>query len=244
MNKLFANIAFILMIIAGFSTSLLAQKNSVELGLGGLAVGSFNLRYERLITQKSSLQLTVSPLYPKKFNIEDNVYSDIDINEATFDNGKITGITVIPEYRFYLGAGEGMRGFYVGPYLRYTNYGFKVNGTIENEPGSASLRLSSLGAGIQIGAQWLIGDHFTIDWHIIGLGGDGYNLRLKMEADDINYNIQGFYDDFIAEWQDIDEEVIVNLEDYVSKLDLNKFVINVPFASIGFRAGISVGYAF
>lgn len=240
MKRTLKNIAALLLILAGISDSAIAQSNSIELGLGGLAVGSFNFRYERLITPKSSLQFTISPLIPRKLNPEDIE----DINDATFEDGKLNGFTVLPEYRFYFGKGEGMRGFYVGPYLRYTNYGFKVNGTIDSEPGSASLRLSSLGAGIQIGAQWIISNHFTIDWHIVGLGGDGYNLRLKMEADDINYDIQGFYDEFIAEWQEIDEEIIVNLENYVTKLDLNKFVINVPFAAIGFRAGISLGYAF
>jgi hypothetical protein len=240
MNKIIANISFCLLLLAGITSSAYAQNNSVELGLGGLAVGSLNLRYERLITPKSSIQLTVSPLIPRKLN-PDNVQ---EINDATFDDGKITGFTVIPEYRFYLGQGEGMRGFYVGPYLRYTNYGFKVEGTIDTEPGNASVRLSSIGAGIQIGAQWIIGEHFTIDWHIIGIGGDGYNLKLRMEADDVNYDIQGFYDDFIAEWADIDEEIIVNLENFVSDKEFNSFTIRVPFASIGFRAGISLGYAF
>jgi hypothetical protein len=219
-----------------------AQKNSIELGLGGLAVGAINLRYERLITPKSGLQITIAPITPKSWNPEE--ISGEDWSDISFEKTKFNGIAIIPEYRFYFGQGEGMRGFYVAPYLRYTNYGFNSTGTIEAEPGKASLRLSSFGAGIGVGAQWIIGDHFTIDWNIMGIGGDAYNLRAKMEADDPDYNMLEFANDFLEELEMNNDEVPIDLTDIANTVELNKFRFNIPFGLVGFRAGISVGYAF
>lgn len=252
MKKLLSCILTAGVFVASIS-GMFAQSNSVELGLGGLSARTLNLRYERLITDKSSIQLTVSPLIPKTVQLEgfSLLGQEVvgEITDAKLEKGSLNGFSIIPEYRFYFGEQEGMRGFYVGPYMKYTNHGIRVDGDIYEEsgaitPGAAKVRLSSFGVGLQIGAQWIISDHFTIDWHIIGMSADFYNLRTTMEADDPDYNILEFANDVLEEIELANDDFPIDLTDIASEISLNKFSFNIPFALAGIRAGISVGYAF
>ena len=54
MKKLLSCILTAGVFVASIS-GMFAQSNSVELGLGGLSARTLNLRYERLITDKSSI---------------------------------------------------------------------------------------------------------------------------------------------------------------------------------------------
>ena len=167
-----------------------AQDNVVKLDLPPLAlavagVGHASLHYERMITPRQSVNANVSFMFPK-------VLSSADVNQinaaaggqSTTGNssdiklsaGTLGGFQFTPEYRFYTGDAEGPRGFYVGPQLHVHLYNGQLTGShlysndTKTSQDKVGITWSQFGVGGQIGYQWIIGEHVSIDWGFLGLG--------------------------------------------------------------------------
>lgn len=232
--------------------SMEAQQSAVKLGLGGLFVTAPNLRFEQAVGDRMSFQITGSYKFPT------TISSDIVEDAFSFTDPKISGFAIIPEFRFYFGKAKAgtIEGFYLAPYLKYHKYGTKtvtsfnyINPQNEVVPLSPelSLDLATIGGGLQIGYHWIFGEHFSLDWHFLGLGGDAHRIKLKydFEKDGLDLKDVARYirDEYNTENPDNQLEISdADIDDL--PINGNQIKASLPFAFIGFRAGLSIGYAF
>ena len=139
-----------------------AQENVVGLNLGSLAFGEFQVSYERALSTSQSIHVGL-PFLTRSVNANGADWS-----------GKysLTGIGVIPEYRFYFGGHDAPKGFYGGPFAVVRSLTGKVKGTQNstNESVKGTAGIFVVGGGGIIGHQWLISDVFSIDLNV----GAGY----------------------------------------------------------------------
>jgi hypothetical protein len=154
-----------------------AQKNLLKTNLFSLAVNNYNLTYERAITKKISVSASYRTMpkgnAPLKKYIEDYVgRNDFEINAFKLGN---TALTL--ESRFYLGR-KTLNGFYLSPYLRYTDYGFDFpithpqnitsGGAVNNPPILLSGNVQALCGGFMMGVQTNLSKKIVMDVTIIG----------------------------------------------------------------------------
>src|SRR5690554_1523262 len=154
------------------------QDNMVKANVTNYLLGDINLEVERKVTQKGSLQIKIGWLDPTK---------SILFSEALFtpDNYIITetkgGISSSLEFRFYFSGKEGLSGFYAAPYIRYLNQQMVYKDDLEGNEFAVNARVNSMGAGAQLGYQWIINNLFTVDLFFLGIGADKYNGEIKYE---------------------------------------------------------------
>ena len=134
--------------ILGFM-SLNAQKNVVKVNPVGLIFGSAQLGYERVLTDKSAIEISAS-------------YTRLDV---TFDNSTTeteNGFGVEGKYKFYFSSSKSApRGWYAAPLANYSN----INGGSGDNDGSVSI----FGAGAVGGYQWVFGGNdsgFSLDLNL------------------------------------------------------------------------------
>ncbi|MCF8360721.1 MAG: DUF3575 domain-containing protein [Prolixibacteraceae bacterium] len=166
-----------------------SQKNIIKTNAPGWTWGKFNAQYERMLTDYSSASVSYSFIRPYFAQVKELglLFSTFDVMKARFN-----GHEVVLDYRLYNKNQPGPRGFYVGPYIRYTYLGlfYEVNNIFEPVPGQAAyddfiregIDLARIGLGIKLGAHWVIGDHFSIDWSFLGFGADYYTFRQYFEG--------------------------------------------------------------
>ena len=172
----------LLVISVIISQLLIAQSNVIKFNPIGLVYAKYNLQYERMLTDYTSASISCSYIKPTIPDIGfiTDLLSDIGI-ENTF-----SGAAVELDYRLYSKNQTGPRGFYIGPYFRYTQFGFTSKISDLDYPMSDSsvdylktgFSFGRVGAGIKLGAQWVLFKHVTIDWNFFGLGADYYLFKL------------------------------------------------------------------
>ncbi len=226
----------VLAILFGFLGSMEAQENRVKLGLFGLTYKNVNLKYERILGARTSVGATIG--FRPKGSL--NRASSADIQEVTIDL-KHKVFTVLPEFRYYFSSKENHRGLYTGVNLDYLNIGFEGETMDDGYNYDGSINLNSFGAGINLGAQWLIADRFCIDWHIFGIGFGRAKLDLNYATDDPAFSAS----EAIAEINEVIGDVpgVDEITDYLS--DNTSLSASTPgFFIPRFRTGLSIGYAF
>lgn len=121
-----------------------AQQNVVKVNPLGLIFGSAELGYERVLTENSSVELSLA-------------YSRSDVGFSTGDE-KATGIGVEGKYKFYFSSSKNApRGFYAAPVLTYASS--------KAEKGNLEGKLSYVAGGALGGYQWGFGSGsgFSLD---------------------------------------------------------------------------------
>ena len=93
-------------------------------------------------------------------------------SNVQYDKFKLGSFGVVPEFRFYMGKKEGLRGFYIGPFVSISNYKLELpinytNGTT-TKTGIFDGTLNSVTGGIQFGTQFSLGKNVVLDWWIFG----------------------------------------------------------------------------
>lgn len=149
-----------------------AQDNQIKLNLFSLFVGNFSLQFEHKISDHSSLCFGASYL-PSR-----NLPSVITKQDSTgnLDGLSFSGFSFTPEYRYYF-SGKAPKGFYLAPYIRYSKYsiekvGIDYTNTSTNQTQTVYLAgdMKTTVVGLMLGSQWTLGEHFTLDWWMIGAG--------------------------------------------------------------------------
>jgi hypothetical protein len=153
----------------------LINKNLIKFNLAGLIVSTYELQYERVISNKQSIALTlgISPNAPLPF--KNTLLKDFGGNEdarRAIETTKFTKYTATLEYRFYF-SGKAPKGFYFAPFVRYMNMKLSQDYTFtpsDNKLHTAHMnsQFGGFGAGFLIGDQFLLGPHWAIDWWILG----------------------------------------------------------------------------
>jgi len=130
MKKIIATFLFMGILAAGYS-----QDQNVKVGPLGFVFGNYNLRYEKVLSDKGTFQVGAN-------------YFDFSIG----DTG-VTSFGVDGGYRHYFK--EAMRGAYVFPSVGLQFAGAEALGEDESA--------TTLGIGATIGYQWITGGDFVID---------------------------------------------------------------------------------
>ena len=140
---------FTLFLLFGFIMTSYGQQ-AVKVGPLGFLLGNYNLRYEKGISEKGSIQVGGNFYSYKLFGL------------------KTTGFGIDAGYRHYFK--EAIKGAYVSPAI-----GFDSNSTTVSSVDDTEGRFNLFGAGATIGYQWVTNGNFVID---LGLG-YGYNALIS-----------------------------------------------------------------
>jgi hypothetical protein len=176
----------ILIISLIFSQLIFAQNNVIKINPIALTYGRYNLQDERMLTDYTSASISCSYIHPTipKLGLITDALDEIGIGTS------FGGAAIELDYRLYSKNKTGPRGFYIGPYFRYTGMGMSVK--IDNldfplmdnsvDHLKDGFLASRTGLGIKLGAQWVLFKCITIDWNFFGLGADYYSLKVYSEG--------------------------------------------------------------
>ncbi len=153
-----------------------AQQNDsnftriIKVNLSGLFFKNISVQYERQISQKSSVLLSVNAMPYGKLNFQNFIVGKYNLGSSQFDQIKMGGIGVKPELRFYLGEAAPEK-FYVGPYLAFAHYKLSVPlvyNKIEKKSATFEGKFNSVSLGLQLGTQLRLSKNMTLDCMILG----------------------------------------------------------------------------
>ena len=220
----------------------------IKMNLSQLAFKNLSFQAEYGFHKKLSFALGFSYLLGRRmpgfFYDEDPYFSAPSLN----------GFAVTPELRFYPGADDDKpapRGFYLAPYFRYAKYSIKQTVSYQETPQSrlyeaeASHSYGGFNAGLMIGYQWIIADHFSIDLWIIGAGYGKAKYSYKWQANDANLTIAQQQDVKEAAEEYFDAFTLFGLDGSVETTPKSAelTVSGLPMYSLRFL-GLNFGYAF
>jgi len=161
------------------------------------------------------------------------------------DNLDKGGFKAGGEYRFYLGKENkypAPHGVYIGPYLSYHDYNNKrsleveLDGNPELVTLQTDFRITNI--GFELGYQFVIGNHWTIDLVAVGPSISNYYADLKL------------YGDFTFNKDDVQNEILLKLLERFPKLE--EVLVDKELSSngkldswaYGWRYQFLVGYHF
>ncbi len=236
-----------------------AQENNVKLDIVSLlAISQFNLNYERMIDPRKSVNVQLgygwgsdlTKTFQAQFDANSTAgtnSSNIKMNSGVYNGG----FQIAPEFRFYMGDQEGPRGFYLAPQLNFSSYSMTFKGTHQYTTSSGAtatandkidLGYTAIGGGLQLGAQWIIGDHVSIDWGFLGIGLLSGTVTGTGTSDD-----KGQLDKWATDTQSWTQNP-ANIGGYAKFLGFTSSAdkISVSGSTLvpNFRSTLSVGYAF
>jgi Protein of unknown function (DUF3575) len=206
-------------------------------------VNNLQLGYEYALSERVSVGTDIKLVIPRTLAGEDFVVDTLGLESGTFDALRLTGVSLTPQVRFYLGGKDAPAGFYLNPWLRFFRYNIGSEVTWTEQAGNsdidATITWGGFGGGFSLGWQWIIGDHFVIDWNN-GIGilptrmGVSGTVSGPLEAD-----LQDFIDEVNAGLQDFP---LINAEitNTGTGLDAKTGFFTVPT----FRSNLSIGVAF
>jgi len=216
-----------------------AQDNIIKTGITNAFFGDFNLSYERLITEVSSLNFKIGYFNPMaSFTLSEKA---ITPDEYTFVDAK-GGFHTSLEYRFFLTGEKKLQGFYLGPFLRHFNQKVFYTDMIDGDKFNVDARMLNFGLGAQLGYQLMVGKGFTFDFYFLGLGLDRYagTLKYTLAQPRSGFNYASITDNIDDTFEDY-HFLSKNMTHHV-KTDRDE--VKFPFFLPGIRIGISAGYAF
>lgn len=266
MKKSIIFLAFILFIIGGFAQQTQAQSggitytekykpkmNLVKVNLTGIPLNNYSVQFERVLFKRLSIGVSYRKMPTKSLPFLSTLQEQIDdpdMNDMLGDL-KIGNSAITPEVRLYLGKKGYGRGFYLAPFVRFTNYeadDFILKYDDENDQ-EQSINFGGDGKaltyGLMVGAQWSLSKHLVLDWWIVGphygnakLNLNGVSSRvLGAEEQDILLDMM---DDIVSEIEGVAELKTTA----TASVDQNGAKLNTNGLWGGIRAGISLGIKF
>lgn len=267
-------IVLLLVVIVTFLTGAFAQKNVVKLHLESIAYQSVNVGFERAVKDKISLGVNVGYLLPREIPrlIYKPEYTENYVDVERLKNN-ITGTMFVPEIRFYPGLKGAPKFFYIGAYAKINNYKLSVSETFnyqftdqeynDLDPNAdyypyvdhanksidattdLEIKLRQLGLGAQLGVQFPLGKHFSLDWGIAGLGFNVFKATGELSVVDVPVD----YANYIKEAEtnlNAGLKDVPFIGDNLAKItdEGNSIKASLPFSSAGFRTYLSIGFRF
>lgn len=222
-----------------------AYKNTVRINVTPIlvtgSVNSFTLGYERVLKPHLSISANIGHLQlPRIINTKTN--APIQFTKSKEN----TGFLASADLRFYFKRNRytAPDGLYWGPYFTYykflneSNLNLKENNSVKGT-GVLSTDLGIAMAGVQLGYQFVLGKHWTIDFIFMGPGVGFYDASLRLETDvQIDENaeyVQGAYDALVA--------IFPGAATLLQDREIAKKG-STSFTSAGFRYVLQVGFRF
>jgi len=217
------------------------RKNVIRVNLTSSYFSTIGLGYERVFKDRWSANLTVS-LKPKT---ELGSLFNFSGNGISFE-GKpsISGFYLTPEVRWYADGNDvrkAPRGFYMGPYIRYSETYLKthIHYTDEENDLNADFKFTfrEVGLGINFGYQLLaIKERLVIDFLFAGPRVSRYTLISEASTD-----LNGDFYRQLAE--NINDKLGFEFLDPNLEFK-NEKKQKVESTTLGYRYSIRIGYAF
>lgn len=219
------------------------SKNLVKVNLFSLLGRTASFEYERVIKDKFSVNATFAVM--PKGNLPFKSIIESFTGESSILNAtQLSAISSVLEVRYYISRKKSMfRGLYVAPFVKYSNYKpstkivynirTKVSGEIPFEGD-----LNVFNAGVSLGAQWLFGDRWSLDWRVVGFSYGSVSGRLSGKKEITNseqIEILDQINDFSSDFGGFKFKTEINNHGVSSK-------INGPW--YGVRTGLAIGYRF
>lgn len=238
-------LAFLALVLMVMSLPVAAQQHVVKVTPFKLLppISNFQVGYEYALSSRVSLGADFKIAIPRTVGGEDFVVDTLGLESGTFDALRLAGISVTPQVRFYLGGKDAPAGFYLNPWLRFFRYNIDSEVTWTEQAGNsdidAAITWGGFGGGFSLGWQWIIGDHFVIDWNN-GIGilptrlGVSGTVRGPLESD-----VQGFIDEVNAGLADF-PFFSAEITNGTTGLDAKTGLFTVPTL----RSNLSIGFAF
>lgn len=230
--------------------------NVIKWNVGSLIGSTLSLSYERSITRKWSVNIHGSLLMRR--NLPDWVVERLWKNDAeanqklTIGKPSFNGWGLTPEVRYYFLPGQtAPNGLYAAAYLRIWRYNANMAAFYKNPDQNIDTQLEArvsyyaVRPGLQIGYNWIINQHFSLDGFVgANYGVNGASLMLKSDI------ILDVYDKVIEEFVQVSgsqgpivEKIATNLKDKLS-FKADRVRVGGTFGLPGIRSGLTLGYAF
>ncbi|MBI2259784.1 MAG: DUF3575 domain-containing protein [Flavobacteriia bacterium] len=197
--------ALLFVLCATVSMAQQESKNVVKLGLFGLAGKNLRFSYERLLTKRISVQLSAAfllergmPTFFEDKLKEEDTSGTSSSSAFSLDYIKLRGFNLMPELRIYGKKHGAGKGFYWGPYFKFNRYSLDFGGLSSGTLFSAEGKFTSFGLGLNIGTQWTIGKHISIDWNFLSVGVNFGHLSADFSSYNTFVNTQDWADEFNA----------------------------------------------
>jgi hypothetical protein len=207
----------------------------------GLYFGKITLGGEYNMNMKKSITLTLGIPFnqPTTYKLDGDKQT---ITQKTF--------SAMAGYRVYLGQGN-MHGLYFEPYVKYlkNNASFVTDADIDGSSRDFAVtsEYTGVGVGAQLGAQFLIGNHFTVDFYFLGPEANSakHNIFMQELGSGAPWDAQ--------ESADAEDELNDTFKDVPLIGKKLKIDVNADQRSVsseykgflpGFRFGLSFGYRF
>lgn len=197
MTRIQLSLLFLLILLS--SSASLAQQDSTNapeaprlnnvrfLLTDFLILGSSNivLGYERVLNDRLSVGVGLGyASLPKLLSFSsDSVVSSSQVNKFGFNASAELRYYILSENKF-----APPHGVYTGIYASYNDYNKQAAWTFQhtsgpNDEAVVNTHLSFLTLGIEIGYQFILFDHVTLDFIAIGAGVSRYEFSAKSTAD-------------------------------------------------------------
>ena len=146
------------------------QQNVVKINLSALAFKNISLQYERAVGKRTSVAMNVRTIPMGSLAFQSVIDNIVDQAFIEYDQIKVGGFGIVPEFRYYLGKKDVLQGFYIGTFVSYNNYTMSLPISYSNNTrtGIFDGKLNAVTGGLQLGAQFRLSNSLTLDWWIIG----------------------------------------------------------------------------
>lgn len=146
-------------------------KNILKVNLSALMFKNFSVQYERQTGPKTSFAINAHMMPYAGVPYPNYLRKKLTLPEVDFNKMNLGTMGIAPEFRFYLGEKNPLQGFYIGPFLSFIHY--KMNlpvkyGTFLEKTGIFDGKMDAASGGLQLGAQFRLGNSVTLDWWILG----------------------------------------------------------------------------
>ena len=247
MKKLLVIVLFLCGVIFSISakekeTSLKTDStfriNEISLVVSDLIDGSYQIRYERKLSDHISLGLGTA------FKTKKGLVRISGIDREQLKTGDITysGFKLIPDVRYYLNKTQQYQldGFYFGAYSKYFHFSSNLNGTYFTKEAKEynldmDAKINIFSTGLMVGYKLALNNRFMLDFLIIGPGTSRQKYKLKNKTE-------------------LPEEFYEDLNNALENFSLYDFIQSdfrfdfkdrrTSFSTVSFRYGLTIGYTF
>lgn len=222
-----------------------AQENVVKIKPLGLIYGNYTVSYERVINEKNSASISLGFISLNSVTLVPNWYYEWDgcekgiVEDSPWIGELHNGFNVSIDYRFY--TNEVLKNFYYGPYLKYLSLGFKLEDEIEGPYYTIESTVKEIGAGIEIGNQWMLSNNISLDLYM-GIGAQLFSAKGTYVQDQAPCGFD--YSTIVLDVTDAYEKIPYVHKNLETTVEPNDLLLEIPLFLPDFRFGFTVGFAF
>jgi hypothetical protein len=159
------------------------------------------------------------------------------------------GISLMVDYRFYLKKENryaAPRGIFISPFVIgfadkfSTDLSILKDGNVITDEFQVNTELITIGAGVKLGYQFVFGDHWTLDFDLLGPSLAYYRLNMELEG---QLEIDEEYRKYLEVLKDVIQNIFPGAKQLLDNGSLSADG-SLSMVSAGFQYCIRVGYLF